>query len=40
MLAEAKVILEQGVAASEEDIDLCMKHGFRHPKGPFEMTAS
>ena len=40
MLAEAKVILEQGVAASEEDIDTCMKHGFRHPKGPFEMAAS
>lgn len=40
MLAEAKVILEQGVAASEEDVDTCMKHGFRHPKGPFEMAAS
>jgi 3-hydroxybutyryl-CoA dehydrogenase len=40
MLTQAKVILEEGVAASEEDIDLCMKHGFRHPKGPFEMTAS
>ena len=40
MLAEARVILETGVAASEEDIDTCMKHGFRHPKGPFEMTAS
>ncbi len=40
MLAEAKVILEQGVAASEEDVDICMKNGFRHPKGPFEMAAS
>jgi len=40
MLAEAKVILEQGVAVSEEDVDTCMKHGFRHPKGPFEMAAS
>jgi len=40
MLAEAKVILETGVAASEEDVDTCMKHGFRHPKGPFEMVAS
>lgn len=40
MLAEAKVILEQGVAASAEDVDTCMKHGFRHPKGPFEMAAS
>jgi len=39
MLAEANVILEEGTAASEEDIDLCMKHGFRHPKGPFEMAA-
>lgn len=40
MMAEARVILKEGVAASEEDIDTCMKHGFRHPKGPFEMAAS
>ena len=40
MLTEARVILEEGVAASEEDVDTCMKHGFRHPKGPFEMTAT
>ena len=40
MLAEARVILEQGVAASEEDVDTCMKNGFRHPKGPFEVAAS
>jgi len=40
MLAEGKVLLETGVAASGEDVDACMKHGFRHPKGPFEMASS
>jgi 3-hydroxybutyryl-CoA dehydrogenase len=34
---EASKILEDGVA-SIQDIDTCMKLGYNHPMGPFELA--
>ncbi len=35
---EAFLVLEEGIVASYEDIEICMELGTRWPKGPFKMV--